>query len=29
MPWHRLFGLILMDYFTGTPFDVPVEWDVS
>jgi hypothetical protein len=27
--WHRLFGLLLADFFTGTPFDVEVERDLS
>jgi hypothetical protein len=27
--WHRLFGLLLMDYFTGSPFVVEVERDLS
>jgi hypothetical protein len=27
--WHRLFGLVLMDYFTGSPFAVDVERDLS
>jgi hypothetical protein len=27
--WHRLFGLLLTDYFTGSPFVVEVERDVS
>jgi hypothetical protein len=27
--WHRLFGLLLSDFFTGTPFTVEVERDVS
>ena len=25
MDWHRLFGLLLTDYFTGTPFEVELE----
>lgn len=27
--WHRLFGLVLADYFTGTPFAVEMEKDLS
>src|SRR5215203_4697410 len=27
--WHRLFGLLLTDYFTGLPFVVEVERDLS
>ena len=27
--WHRLFGLLLTDFFTGTPFTVDVERDLS
>ena len=27
--WHRLFGLLLTDFFTGTPFTVEVERDLS
>jgi hypothetical protein len=27
--WHRLFGLLLMDFFTGSPFEVEVERDLS
>jgi hypothetical protein len=27
--WHRLFGLILIDFFTGSPFDVELEKDLS
>jgi hypothetical protein len=27
--WHRLFGLLLIDYFTGSPFTVEVERDLS
>src|SRR5262249_24783322 len=27
--WHRLFGLLLTDFFTGSPFVVEVERDVS
>jgi hypothetical protein len=27
--WHRLFGLLLMDFFTGSPFVVEVERDLS
>ncbi len=27
--WHRLFGLLLIDYFTGSPFVVEVERDLS
>ena len=27
--WHRLFGLLLTDFFTGTPFVVEMEKDLS
>jgi hypothetical protein len=27
--WHRLFGLLLTDFFTGTPFEVEIERDLS
>jgi hypothetical protein len=27
--WHRLFGLLLMDFFSGSPFAVEVERDLS
>jgi hypothetical protein len=27
--WHRLFGLVLSDFFTGSPFTVDVERDLS
>ena len=27
--WHRLFGLLLTDFFTGSPFTVDVERDLS
>ena len=27
--WHRLFGLVLADFFTGSPFVVEVERDLS
>jgi hypothetical protein len=27
--WHRLFGLLLMDFFSGSPFVVDVERDLS
>jgi hypothetical protein len=27
--WHRLFGLLLTDYFTDSPFTVDVERDLS
>jgi hypothetical protein len=27
--WHRLFGLVLTDFFTGSPFVVDVERDLS
>jgi hypothetical protein len=27
--WHRLFGLLLTDFFTGSPFEVEVERDLS
>ncbi len=27
--WHRLFGLLLMDFFTGSPFTVELEKDLS
>src|SRR5262249_18319617 len=29
MDWHRLFGLILTDFFTGSPFVVELEKDLS
>jgi hypothetical protein len=29
MDWHRLFGLVLKDFFTGSPFTVEVELDLS
>ncbi|MDP1614866.1 MAG: hypothetical protein Q8L68_03635 [Methylococcales bacterium] len=27
--WHRLFGLFLMDFFTGSPYVVELEKDLS
>jgi hypothetical protein len=27
--WHRLFGLLLMDFFAGSPFNVELERDLS
>lgn len=27
--WHRLFGIFLTDYFTGTPYTVELEKDLS
>src|SRR5947208_16060194 len=27
--WHRLFGLLLIDFFAGSPFTVEVERDLS
>jgi hypothetical protein len=27
--WHRLFGHLLTDYLTGSPFEVEVERDLS
>src|SRR5437660_10891082 len=27
--WHRLFGLLLTDYFTNSPFIVEIERDLS
>jgi hypothetical protein len=27
--WHRLFGLFLTDFFTGSPFEVEIEKDLS
>jgi len=27
--WHRLFGLVLTDFFTGSPFIVELEKDLS
>ena len=27
--WHRLFGLVLTDFFTGSPFEVELERDLS
>src|SRR5213592_149918 len=29
MNWHRLFGLVLTDFFTGSPFVVELEKDLS
>src|SRR2546430_10059737 len=29
MNWHRLFGLLLTDFFAGTPFVVELEKDLS
>ena len=29
MDWHRLFGLLLTDFFTGSPFVVEMEKDLS
>jgi hypothetical protein len=29
MDWHRLFGLLLTDFFTGSPFVVELEKDLS
>jgi hypothetical protein len=29
MDWHRLFGLILTDFFTGSPFIVELEKDLA
>src|SRR5438876_2248246 len=29
MNWHRLFGLLLTDFFTGSPFVVELEKDLS
>ena len=29
MNWHRLFGLLLTDFFAGSPFDVELEKDLS
>jgi len=29
MEWHRLFGLLLTDFFTGSPYVVEVERDLS
>jgi len=29
MNWHRLFGLFLIDYFTGSPYEVELEKDLS
>jgi len=29
MDWHRLFGLVLTDFFTGSPFVVELEKDLS
>jgi hypothetical protein len=26
--WHRLFGLVLIDFFSGSPFVVEVERDL-
>jgi len=27
--WHRLFGLLLTDFFAGSPFVVEIERDLS
>ena len=27
--WHRMFGLVLMDFFSGSPFKVEMELDMS
>ena len=27
--WHRLFGLVLTDFFEETPFEVQMEVDLS
>src|ERR1700722_14181872 len=27
--WHRLFGLLLTDFFTNSPFSVEIERDLS
>src|SRR3954463_6850078 len=29
MDWHRLFGLMLTDFFAGSPFEVELEKDLS
>lgn len=29
VPWHRLFGLFLTDFFAGSPFEVELEKDLS
>src|SRR4051812_39604935 len=29
MNWHRIFGLLLTDFFTGSPFVVELEKDLS
>ena len=29
MDWHRLFGLMLMDFFTDSPFVVELEKDLA
>ena len=29
MNWHRLFGLLLTDFFAGSPFVVELEKDLS
>ena len=29
MDWHRLFGLLLTDFFTGSPYVVELEKDLS
>src|SRR5690348_13236304 len=29
MDWHRLFGLVLTDFFTGSPYSVELEKDLS
>jgi hypothetical protein len=27
--WHRLFGLLLVDFFNGSPYEVEAEKDLS
>jgi hypothetical protein len=27
--WHRLFGMLLTDFFSGSPFIVEIERDLS
>jgi len=29
VPWHRILGLALTDLFTGSPFEVEMEKDLS
>lgn len=29
MNWHRMFGLVMTDFFTGSPYKVELELDLS